>query len=65
LEVAIGTVARRNLEGVQESKNKVDVHPLRPITQHEFFIFIGIIIFSGAIGKGGKNQRSKIGKKKD
>jgi hypothetical protein len=31
----------------------------RPVTQCEFFIFIGIIIFSGAVGKGGKNLFEK------
>jgi hypothetical protein len=37
-----------------ESKNKVGFLSIRPVTQREFFIFIGIIIFSRAIGKGGK-----------
>jgi hypothetical protein len=32
-----------------KSKNKVGIHSIRPVTQREFFIFIGIIIFSEAI----------------
>jgi len=42
-----------------KSKNKVGVCPIRPVTQREFFVFIGIIIFSGAVGKGGKNLFEK------
>jgi hypothetical protein len=42
-----------------KSKNKVGVRPIRPVTQREFFVFIGIIIFSGAVGKGGKNLFEK------
>ncbi len=41
------------------SKNKVGFHPIRPVTQREFFIFIGIIIFSGTVWKGGKNMFEK------
>jgi hypothetical protein len=42
-----------------KSKNKVGVRPIRPVTEREFSIFIGIIIFSGAVGKGGKNLFEK------
>jgi hypothetical protein len=42
-----------------KSKNKVGVCPIRPVTQCEFFIFIGTIISSGAVGKGGKNLFEK------
>jgi hypothetical protein len=37
------------------SKNKAGARPIRPVSQKEFFIFIGIIVFAGAAGKGGKN----------
>jgi hypothetical protein len=36
-----------------KSKNKVGVHRIKPISESEFFIFFGIIVLSGAIGKGG------------
>jgi hypothetical protein len=56
-------LAQLNDEIIKEyrtkSKNKVGVRPIRPVTQREFFIFIGIIIFSGAVGKGGKNLFEK------
>ena len=42
-----------------KSKNKVGVCSIRPVTPREFFIFIGIIIFSGAVGKGGKQLFEK------
>ena len=42
-----------------KSKNKVGVRSIRPVTPREFFIFIGIIIFSGAVGKGGKQLIEK------
>ena len=42
-----------------KSKNKVGIHSVRPVTQREFFIFIGIIIFLGAVGKGGKQLFEK------
>jgi hypothetical protein len=38
-----------------KSKNKAGVRPIRPVTPNEFLVFIGIIIFAGAVGKGGKN----------
>ncbi len=56
-------LAQLNDEIIQEyrtkSKNKVGVRSIRPVTQREFFIFIGIIIFSGAVGKGGNNLFEK------
>jgi hypothetical protein len=42
-----------------KSKNKVGIHSVRPVTQREFFIFIGIIIFSRAVGKEGKQLFEK------
>ncbi len=36
------------------SKNKAGVCCIKQVTEEEFFIFFGTIIFSGAIGKGGK-----------
>jgi hypothetical protein len=41
-----------------KSKNKVGICPIPPVTQRDFFIFIDII-FSGAVGKGGKNLFEK------
>ncbi len=37
-----------------KSKNKVGIRCIRAVTENEFFNFFCIIIFSGAIGKGGK-----------
>jgi len=42
-----------------KSKNKFGICSIRPVTPREFFIFIGIIIFSGAVGKGGKQLFEK------
>jgi hypothetical protein len=56
-------LAQMNEEILKEykmkSKNKVGVRSIRPVTPREFFIFIGIIIFSGAVGKGGKQLIEK------
>jgi hypothetical protein len=46
-------------ENKMKSKNKVGDRSNRPVTPREFFIFIGIIIFSGAVGKGGKQLFEK------
>jgi hypothetical protein len=37
----------------QKSKHKHSVRHVKPVTAHEFFVFLGIIIVSGATGKGG------------
>jgi hypothetical protein len=37
-----------------KSKHKHSIQHIKPVTANEFFIFIGIIIISGAFGKGGK-----------
>jgi hypothetical protein len=42
-----------------KSKHKVGIHSIRPVTQRDFFIFIGIIIFLGAAGKRGKQLFKK------
>ena len=56
-------LAQMNEEILKEyktkSKNKFGVHSIRPVTPREFFIFIGIIIFTGAVGKGGKQLFEK------
>jgi hypothetical protein len=49
------------------SKNKAGARPIRPVSQEEFFIFIGIIVFAGAAEKGGKNlyEGEKDSRKKE
>jgi hypothetical protein len=37
-----------------KAKHKHSVRQVKPVSANKFFIFIGIIILSGAIGKGGR-----------
>jgi hypothetical protein len=46
-----------------KSKNKVGVCRIKQVSEKEFFIFFGIIIFSGTIGKGGKLLFEKEGER--
>jgi hypothetical protein len=38
----------------KKSKHKHSVRQIKPVSPYEFFVFLGIIIISGAVGKGGK-----------
>jgi len=46
-------------EYTKKSKHKHSVRAVKAVTANEFFIFIGIIILSGATGKGGRELFEK------
>jgi hypothetical protein len=45
----------------KKSKHKHSVRQIKPVSAYEFFVFLGIIIISGAVGKGGKALFEKEG----
>jgi hypothetical protein len=38
----------------KKSKHKHSVHQIKAVSPYQFFVFLEIIIISGAVGKGGK-----------
>jgi len=42
-----------------KSKHKHSIRKIKAVSANEFFVFLGIIIISGALGKGGRNLFKK------
>ncbi len=42
-----------------KSKHKHSVRKIQVVSANNFFVFLGIIVISGAIGKGGQNLFEK------